>query len=80
MNVEARESESGHRVDVWPSPMPSQWSGTVVVQVVGAHGITPVWGIINNGSPITPRSRSTDRAAVIAYAVEAVSRAVAVAL
>lgn len=60
-----------NRSDVYPSPMPAEWKGSLVVQVLAHENGVPVWGIMNNGSPVTPRKRSTDRTTVEETAVDA---------
>jgi hypothetical protein len=61
---------SGNRTDVYPSPMPTAWKGTLVIQTVGLENGNAIWGIVANGSPITSRFRSTNRDDVTSVAID----------
>ena len=60
MDVKISTAEA--RTDLYPSPMPGNWNGTLTVSIVRMEGLTPVWGIKSNGAPITPRTSNADRA------------------
>lgn len=70
--VEYRDTEA--RTDLWPSPMPAKWQGTLVVQRSGAFGFhgEPVWMIVSNNAPIYPRKRSVNRVEVVSFAAGAI--------
>lgn len=63
---------SDKRVDVYPSPMPAAWHGTLVIQRVALEGDDLVWAIVSNNAPIKVYYRSTERDDVISRAIQAI--------